>query len=102
VSLSRGNEGIRIYTDDLKELRERVARSTARGSAMDFAGDVPQEIRPRTPSDVPVEMRRAWRAWQKRKEKAVARSYEKEIHTSRGASKGSKGRERGLELSIGR
>ena len=102
VSLSRGNEGIRIYTDNLKELRERVARSTARGSALDFAGDKPAERRRETRSDIPVEMQRAWRSWQKRKEKAVAHSYEKEIQTSRGTSKGSKGRERGLELTIGR
>jgi conjugative relaxase-like TrwC/TraI family protein len=59
VSLSRGNEAIRIYTDDLKELRERVARSTARGSAMDFAGDVPEERQSRSMPDMPVEMRRA-------------------------------------------
>ncbi len=102
VSLSRGNEGIRIYTDDLKELRERVARSTARGSAMDFAGDVPEHGLRRTMPDIPAEMRRAWCAWQKRKEKAASRSYEKEIHTSRGVSKEGKGRERGLELAIGR
>jgi conjugative relaxase-like TrwC/TraI family protein len=100
VSLSRGDEGIRIYTDDLKELRERVARSTARGSAMDFAGDIPAERQSRSTPDIPVEMRRAWRSWQKRKEKAAARSYEKEIQTSRGISKGGKGR--GLELTIGR
>ena len=102
VSLSRGNEGIRIYTDDLKELRERVARSTARGSAMDFAGDISEHGLRRTMPEFPVEMRRAWCAWQKRKEKVAARSYEKEIHTSRGTSKGGKERERGLELSIGR
>jgi hypothetical protein len=101
VSLSRGNEGIRIYTDDLKELRERVARSTARGGAMDLAGDIPEHGLRRTMPDIPVEMRRAWCAWQKRKEKAAVRSYEKEIHTSRGTSKGGKGRGRGLELAIG-
>ena len=102
VSLSRGNEGIRIYTDDLKELRERVARSTARGSAMDFAGDVPEHGLRRTMPDIPVEMRRAWCAWQRRKKKATARTYQTEIHKSLGTSKGGKERGRGLELTIGR
>jgi conjugative relaxase-like TrwC/TraI family protein len=104
VSLSRGNEGIRIYTDDLKELRERVARTTARGSAMDFTGELPKEKYSRAKADIPVEMRRAWRSWERRKEKAVARSYEREIGKPLGASKGGKGdkgRDRGLELTIG-
>jgi conjugative relaxase-like TrwC/TraI family protein len=100
VSLSRGKEGLRIYTDDIKELRERVARSTARGSAMDFAGDVPEHGLRRTMPDIPVEMRRAWCASQRRKEKVTARTYETEIHKSLGTFKGSKSSERSLELSM--
>lgn len=102
VSLSRGNQSIRIYTDDLKELRERVARSTARGSAMDFVEGISPARQSRTMPDIPVEMRRAWCAWQRRKERAKSGSYETEINKSLATSKGGKERGRSLELSIGK
>jgi conjugative relaxase-like TrwC/TraI family protein len=105
VSLSRGDQGIRIYTDDLKELRERVARSTARGSAMDFSLDNLESGIRRNILDTTTDMNRWQGAWQSqmKKDKLRERSQEKECQTgrTRGASKGGKGRGRGLELSIG-
>ena len=39
VSLSRGRDGIRIYTDNQAEVaRACASRSAARGSALDFLG----------------------------------------------------------------
>jgi hypothetical protein len=48
VSVTRGREGVRIYTDDKDGLRERIVHSGQRGSAMELlAGQVAANTRPR-------------------------------------------------------
>jgi hypothetical protein len=48
VSVTRGREGVRIYTDDKQGLRERIVHSGQRGSATELlAGKVAANARPR-------------------------------------------------------
>ena len=48
VSVTRGREGARIYTDDKDGLRERIVHSAQRGSATELlAGQVVANTRPR-------------------------------------------------------
>jgi hypothetical protein len=48
VAMSRGREGVRVYTDDKDALRERIVHSGQRGSATELmAGQVKANTRPR-------------------------------------------------------
>jgi hypothetical protein len=48
VAMSRGREGVRVYTDDKDALRERIVHSGQRGSATELmAGRVAANTRPR-------------------------------------------------------
>jgi ATP-dependent exoDNAse (exonuclease V) alpha subunit len=47
VAMSRGREGVRVYTDDKDALRERIVHSGQRGSATELmAGQVTANTRP--------------------------------------------------------
>lgn len=101
VSLSRGREGIRIYTDDKAELRERARRSAARGSALDFVGSEKTESkRPQDKSVITSDMNRWWTTWQKGQDRAKMRERSPETDLSKEARGVSKGRGRGLGLEI--
>jgi conjugative relaxase-like TrwC/TraI family protein len=47
VSASRAREGLRLYTDDKDELREAIARSSAKLAATDLVAARPRKPRPR-------------------------------------------------------
>ncbi len=101
VSLSRGREGIRVYTDDKAELRERVSRSAARESALDFLS--PQKPKRKSPEAKHVingDMNRWCRGWQKHSDRARMRERSREFDLSKEALGVSKGRGRGLGLEI--
>jgi hypothetical protein len=101
VSLSRGREGIRIYTDDKAELRERASRSAARGSALDFLG--PEETtqkRPEKREVVMTDMNRWLNSWRKGQERAKMSERSRGTDLCKEARGVSKGRGRGLDLEI--
>lgn len=101
VSLSRGREGIRIYTDDKTGLRERASRSSERGSALDFLGQgKTADKRPEKSKVVMSDMNRWWRTWQQRGERARMSERSRETDLSKETRSVSKGRRRGLGLEI--
>jgi conjugative relaxase-like TrwC/TraI family protein len=101
VSLSRGREGIRIYTDDKAELRELASRSGARGSAMDFVGsERTEKKRPEERAVVMTDMNRWLKAWQRGRDRAKMSERSRETDLCKEARGVSKGRGRGLDLEI--
>lgn len=101
VSLSRGREGIRIYTDDKAKLRERVSPSAARGSALDFVGpEKTKEKRPERREVVMTDMNRWLKSWQRGRDRAKMSERSREADLCKEARGVSKGRGRGLGLEI--
>jgi ATP-dependent exoDNAse (exonuclease V) alpha subunit len=103
VSLSRGKDGIRIYTDNKAELIKRVSRSSARESALDFVGSGQTKKDPPEKRNVIMTNMSRWlKAWQRGRERAKLseRSRETDLcKEARGVSKG-QGRGIGLEISL--
>jgi ATP-dependent exoDNAse (exonuclease V) alpha subunit len=104
VSLSRGRDGIRIYTDDKAELRKRASRSAARGSALDFLGPEKTETtaqkRPEKREVIMTDMNRWLNSWRKGQERAKMSERSRETDLCKEARGVSKGRGRGLDLEI--
>jgi hypothetical protein len=85
VSLTRGREGCRIYTDDKEALRERIVHSGQRGSAMELlAGQVAANTRPR---DV---MERAMKDRDRLRKRAYAGKYKAVIESMKDRIAGGK------------
>ncbi len=100
VSLSRGREGVRIYTDDKVKLRERAARSSARDSALDLVGPQQTKKQAENRKVIMTDMNRWWQGWQKHVDQAKNRTRSRETDLSKEARSVSKGLGRGLELDI--
>ena len=98
VSLSRGREGLRIYTDDKVKLRECAGRSAARQSAMEFLGAEKKILkRPDQRGIIVTAMNRWWNTWQREREGA---KRARETDLCKEVPGITKGRGRGIDLEI--
>ncbi|MDR3404231.1 MAG: MobF family relaxase [Chthoniobacter sp.] len=102
VSLSRGRDGIRIYTDDKAKLRTCANRDAARGSALDFLGSEKMSEKRADKREVIMgDMNRWWSSWQKSLARGRMSERSREADRCKDATTGvSKGRRRGLGLEI--
>lgn len=108
VSLSRGKEGLRIYTDDKSELFERAKRSGARDFAMDILGQNETAAKSNTTTRkskesekvIMTDMNRWNQAWRKQRDRSRMRERSREFDLSKEALSVSKGRGRGQGLEI--
>jgi conjugative relaxase-like TrwC/TraI family protein len=101
VSLSRGRDGIRIYTDDKAELRERAKQQAARENAVDLFGPGKTvDKRPENRRVIMSDMNRWCRAWQQHIDRAKTTERSRETDLCKEARGASKGQRRGLGLEI--
>ena len=88
VAMSRGREGVRVYTDDKDALRERIDHSGQRGSATELlAGQVAANTRPRDVTEQAMKDRETLRkrVAYRRKHEAVAEAIRDRIAVGEGS-----------------
>jgi hypothetical protein len=90
VSVTRGREGVRIYTEDKQGLRERIVHSGQRGSATELlAGKVAANTRPRDVTEKAIKDReRLRKRAYKGKYAAVVESMKNRIAVGEGKKRG--------------
>jgi hypothetical protein len=91
VAMSRGREGVRVYTDDKDALRERIVHSGQRGSATELmAGQVAANTRLRDVTERAMKDRQTLRqrVAYRRKHEAVAEAIRDRIAAGEGKRRG--------------